>query len=54
MDNTETIEKMFTEIGLDDKHRQSLTENIRFDFDYSKQQNQSVIEIIITNNTKNE
>lgn len=54
MDNIETIEKMFSEIGLDDKNKQVLAEKFHFDFDYSKQQSQTVIEIIITNNTKNE
>jgi len=54
MDNIETIEKMFSEIGLDEKNKQALTEKIHFDFDYSKQQSQTVIEIITTNNTKNE
>lgn len=54
MDTIETIEKMFSEIGLDDKNKQVLTEKIRFDFDYSKQQSQTVIEIITSNNTKND
>lgn len=54
MDNIETIEKMFSEIGLDDKDRKAITEKNWFDFDYIKQQNQNVIEIITTNNTKNE
>jgi hypothetical protein len=54
MDNIKTIEKMFSEIGLDDKNKQALTEKIRFDFDYSKQQSKTVIEVITTNNTRNE
>jgi hypothetical protein len=54
MDTIETIEKMFSEIGLDVKNKQVLTEKIRFDFDYSKQQSQTVIEIITSNNTKND
>ena len=54
MDNIETIEKMFSEIGLDEKTKQALSEKIHFDFDYSKQQSQTLIEIITSNNTKNE
>lgn len=54
MDKIETIEKMFSEIGLDDKNKQALTEKMHFDFDYSKQQSQTVLEVITTNNTKNE
>lgn len=54
MDNIDSLKKMFSEIGLDDKNRHAFTEKIRFDFDYVKQKKQNVVEIIITNNTKNE
>lgn len=54
MDKIKTIEKMFSEIGLGDKNKRALTEKMHFDFDYSKQQKQTVIKIITTNNTKNE
>ena len=54
MYNNETIEKMFSEIGLKEINKQVLIEKIHFDFDFSKQQKQTVIEIITTNNTKNE
>ena len=54
MDKLETIEKMFSEIGLDNKKKQALTEKIRFDFNYLIQQDHPVIEIITSNNTKNE
>lgn len=54
MDTIETIDKMFSEIGLDDKNRQDLTEKTVFDFDFTKNQKQTVTEIITTNNTKND
>ncbi len=54
MDNNKKIEKMFSEIGLDDNNKQALTEKNRFDFDYSKNQSKIVIEIITSNDTKNE
>lgn len=52
METIETIEKMFSEIGLDDKNRQVLTEKTLLDFDFTKSQKQTITEIITTNNTK--
>lgn len=55
MDDIHTIEKMFSEMGLDnDSSRKSLTDKMNFDFDFTKNPNQCQAEIITTTNTKNE
>lgn len=54
MDNIQTIGKMFSEMGLDEKNKKVLSDKFHFDFDYSKQQSQTVIDIITTSNTKTE
>lgn len=53
MNKSETIEKMFSEMGLgDNTARLDLTDKIRFDFDFTKNQYQEMTKIIISKNTK--
>jgi hypothetical protein len=54
MDNIDTLVLMFSEIGLDEENRQAFTKIKWFDFDYSEKQNQNEIQVITSNNTKNE
>jgi hypothetical protein len=54
MDNIETVEKMFSEIGLDDNSRKALKEKINFDFDFTIDQHKAITEIVTTINTKND